>query len=328
MVLRGEPLGEVRGRVEPRARRRPPGARGSTLPPWPRICSPWRLPRARPATTRRSAGGRAIEAVQDAAAPLRGARVLHVSAAGRARAGARSCSARVLPLAAGAGLAVEWRVLFADPELRRVARRARARPAGRARARSTTATGRPGPRPASGSGAASTAPRTWSCCTTPARSGSRPGSTCRRCGAATSTRRARRTRRSSASARVARALALTLVPHESFAPAGLRDDRLQRGAARDRPARPAQPRARAAAPGPRGAPAGRGPRAAVPAPGGAARPLGRSARGDRGVPARQGRGAGPAARARRACSTRARRTTGGRPRRCRTSRRATRTCCC
>ncbi len=65
------------------------------------------------------AGGRAVEAVQDAAAPLRGSRVLHVSAAG-APGPAPELLGGVLPLAAGAGVAVEWRVLFADPDLRRV----------------------------------------------------------------------------------------------------------------------------------------------------------------------------------------------------------------
>jgi len=65
------------------------------------------------------AGGRAVETLQDAAAPLRGARVLHVSAAG-APGPVPELLGGVLPLAAGAGLAVEWRVLFADPDLRRV----------------------------------------------------------------------------------------------------------------------------------------------------------------------------------------------------------------
>jgi trehalose synthase len=66
------------------------------------------------------AGGRAVEAVQDAAAPLRGARILHVSAAG-APGPVPELLGGVLPLAAGAGVAVEWRVLFADPDLRSVA---------------------------------------------------------------------------------------------------------------------------------------------------------------------------------------------------------------
>jgi len=65
------------------------------------------------------AGGRAVEAVQDAAAALRGVRVLHVSAAG-APGPVPELLGGVLPLAAGAGVAVEWRVLFADPDLRRV----------------------------------------------------------------------------------------------------------------------------------------------------------------------------------------------------------------
>jgi trehalose synthase len=65
------------------------------------------------------AGGRAVEALQDAAAPLRGLRILHVSAAG-APGPVPELLGGVLPLAAGAGLTVEWRVLFADPDLRRV----------------------------------------------------------------------------------------------------------------------------------------------------------------------------------------------------------------
>jgi trehalose synthase len=65
------------------------------------------------------AGGRAIEALNDAAAPLRGVRILHVSAAG-APGPVPELLGGVLPLAAGAGLSVEWRVLFADPDLRGV----------------------------------------------------------------------------------------------------------------------------------------------------------------------------------------------------------------
>jgi trehalose synthase len=65
------------------------------------------------------AGGRAVEALQDAAGPLREARILHVSAAG-APGPVPELLGGMLPLAAGVGLAVEWRVLFADPDLRRV----------------------------------------------------------------------------------------------------------------------------------------------------------------------------------------------------------------
>src|SRR5688500_19906805 len=65
------------------------------------------------------AGGRAVEALQDAAAPLRGVRVLHVSAAG-APGPVPEQLGGLLPLAAGLGVDVGWRVLFADPELRRV----------------------------------------------------------------------------------------------------------------------------------------------------------------------------------------------------------------
>jgi trehalose synthase len=65
------------------------------------------------------AGGRAVETLQEAAAPLREVRVLHVSAAG-APGPVPELLGGVLPLAAGAGVPVEWRVLFADPDLRRV----------------------------------------------------------------------------------------------------------------------------------------------------------------------------------------------------------------
>jgi trehalose synthase len=65
------------------------------------------------------AGARAIEALDAAALPLRGARVLHVSAAG-APGPVPELLSGVLPLAAGAGVEVGWRVLFADPDLRSV----------------------------------------------------------------------------------------------------------------------------------------------------------------------------------------------------------------
>jgi trehalose synthase len=64
-----------------------------------------------------AAGGRAVEALQEAAEPLRGARVLHVSAAG-AEGRVPEFLGGLLPLAAGAGVEVEWRVLFGAPELR------------------------------------------------------------------------------------------------------------------------------------------------------------------------------------------------------------------
>jgi len=67
------------------------------------------------------AGAEAVERVRAAAAPLRGARVLHVSASGT---GARvpELLGALLPLEADAGLEVEWRVLFGGPELADVAR--------------------------------------------------------------------------------------------------------------------------------------------------------------------------------------------------------------
>jgi trehalose synthase len=64
-----------------------------------------------------AAGGRAVEALQDAAEPLRGARILHVSAAG-AEGRVPEFLGGLLPLAAGAGVEIEWRVLFGAPELR------------------------------------------------------------------------------------------------------------------------------------------------------------------------------------------------------------------
>jgi trehalose synthase len=67
-----------------------------------------------------AAGGRAVEALQDAAQPLRGARVLHVSVAG-AEGRVPELLGGMLPLAAGAGVEVEWRVLFGSPELRATA---------------------------------------------------------------------------------------------------------------------------------------------------------------------------------------------------------------
>jgi len=67
-----------------------------------------------------AAGGRAVEALQDSAEPLRGARVLHVSVAG-AEGRVPELLGGLLPLAAGAGLEVEWRVLFGSPELRATA---------------------------------------------------------------------------------------------------------------------------------------------------------------------------------------------------------------
>jgi trehalose synthase len=67
-----------------------------------------------------AAGGRAVEALQDAAEPLRGRRILHVSAAG-AEGRVPEFLGGLLPLAAGAGVEVEWRVLFGSPELRATA---------------------------------------------------------------------------------------------------------------------------------------------------------------------------------------------------------------
>src|SRR5215216_488780 len=67
-----------------------------------------------------AAGARAVEKLQHAAEPLRGARVLHVSVAG-AEGRVPELLGGLLPLAAGAGVEVEWRVLFGSPELRSTA---------------------------------------------------------------------------------------------------------------------------------------------------------------------------------------------------------------
>ncbi|MFN2615486.1 MAG: hypothetical protein ABR581_00005, partial [Thermoleophilaceae bacterium] len=66
------------------------------------------------------AGAEAVERLRAAAHPLRGARVLHVTAA---RAGGRvpELLSAMLPLARDAGLEPDWRVLF-GPELEPVAR--------------------------------------------------------------------------------------------------------------------------------------------------------------------------------------------------------------
>jgi trehalose synthase len=67
-----------------------------------------------------AAGVRAVERLQEAAEPLRGARVLHVSVAG-AEGRVPELLGGLLPLAAGTGVEVEWRVLFGSPELRATA---------------------------------------------------------------------------------------------------------------------------------------------------------------------------------------------------------------
>jgi trehalose synthase len=65
-------------------------------------------------------GVEALERIRAAAAPLTGARVLHVSVAGSAGRVPELLQA-LLPLAADAGVAVDWRVLFGGPELTDVA---------------------------------------------------------------------------------------------------------------------------------------------------------------------------------------------------------------
>jgi trehalose synthase len=77
------------------------------------------VPRA-PGEYAPAAGGRAVAALQDVAEPLRGLRVLHLSVAG-AEGRIPELLGGMLPLAAGVGLEVEWRVLFGSAELRATA---------------------------------------------------------------------------------------------------------------------------------------------------------------------------------------------------------------
>ena len=67
-----------------------------------------------------AAGARALEALTAAAEPLRGARILHVSPAGTAGR-VPDLLGSMLPLAAGSGIEVGWRVLFGTPEERAAA---------------------------------------------------------------------------------------------------------------------------------------------------------------------------------------------------------------
>jgi trehalose synthase len=94
-------------------------AREGTLPAVAADLQPMAVAARAPGDYAPVAGARAVEAVQEAAAPLRGTRVLHVTAAGASGA-VPELLGGMLPLAAGAGLEVEWRVLFGDPGLRRV----------------------------------------------------------------------------------------------------------------------------------------------------------------------------------------------------------------
>ena len=65
-------------------------------------------------------GARTLEGLAAAAESLRGARILHVSAAGTAGR-VPELLGSMLPIAAGSGVEVEWRVLFGTPEERAVA---------------------------------------------------------------------------------------------------------------------------------------------------------------------------------------------------------------
>src|SRR5512132_570879 len=96
-------------------RRRP-----STLPAVSADLQPMVVVRGSLAAHAPVAGAEAVEAVRAAAGPVRGARVLHVSGARGGR--VPELLSALLPLAADAGLEVEWRVLFGGPELQQVAR--------------------------------------------------------------------------------------------------------------------------------------------------------------------------------------------------------------
>lgn len=65
-------------------------------------------------------GGEAIDRIESAAAGTRGKRVLHLSSAGGGG-GVPGVLGALLPLMAGAGVEVEWRVLFGDIEFQEVA---------------------------------------------------------------------------------------------------------------------------------------------------------------------------------------------------------------
>ena len=76
---------------------------------------------ARPPAEHLDAGGReAIDRVEEAAAEARGRRVLHVSAAAGGG-GVPDLLGGLLPLSAGAGVDVQWQVLFGDPDFHAVA---------------------------------------------------------------------------------------------------------------------------------------------------------------------------------------------------------------
>ena len=173
-----------------------------------------------------AAGGRAVEAVQHAAEPLRGARILHVSVAG-AEGRVPELLGGLLPLAAGAGVEVEWRVLFGSPDLRATAAALMSGLRGGEsgiEAEPTTASdpsGRPTSTPARKRPAHCVTTTTRSCCTTP-RSGLRPAfrPNLPRSGASTRTPRTRSRMRSPAPWGSPSRCASVLVPHESFVPGG------------------------------------------------------------------------------------------------------------
>jgi trehalose synthase len=97
-----------------------PRRRGSTLPLMGRLQAIDLPSRSLGAYAAASDGG-PIERIGDLAGPLAGARILHLSVAGRGGRVPELLQA-LLPLARDAGLEVEWRVLFGGPELHTVAR--------------------------------------------------------------------------------------------------------------------------------------------------------------------------------------------------------------
>jgi trehalose synthase len=82
---------------------------------------PMAVPRRAPGDYAPAAGARAVQRLNDAAEPLSGARIAHVSVAGGGDSGVPDLLDGMLPLAAGAGIEVDWRVLFGTPDLRAVA---------------------------------------------------------------------------------------------------------------------------------------------------------------------------------------------------------------
>ena len=262
-----------------------------------------------------AAGGRAVEALQDAAEPLRGARILHVSAAG-AEGRVPEFLGGLLPLAAGAGVEIEWRVLFGSAELRATS--------------AALMSGLRGGESAIEDGA-------WeeyldACDRTAAslqdgydaivlhdaalglaRGPRGAAAAARRAVAPPRGRLARGARRARARGRACRALRRGARVGRRRSPRRrFRTSALQVAAPGIDPLDPRNLELESAPAGPGGASARRGPRAALLPPGAGARPLGRPARRHRRLPRGQGRGARAPARAGRAARPRGHRELAGR----------------